>query len=501
MQAIHSARIENEHESMNERKTMLDHTRPKPASVGTQRSFRQHCAAPGTALRNVGLMRTWMLLSVFALTLGLVDFWTCVNAQSREVPAPPQQQPIIIHSTTVHPVSDDPIENGYVVFQDGRITEVGSGDPPNINGAEYHNATDLHVYPGLISARTRLGLTEIGAVDVTHDYNEYGSVTPEVRAAVAINPDTDLIPVTRSNGILTGMVFPSGGLVPGRCSAIRYDGWTWEDMAIDTEAGLVIDWPRTEPIDAWWMDESPEQQRKEIKENLKRIETIIDDALAYYESKDNDPTQQTDMRYEAMRAALTGDKPIFVRAASMGQIESAVGWAVRRDLDITIVGGYEADEVVPLLKKHDVPVMITGLHRLPGQRHHAYDEPFTLPNKLYEAGIRFCLASGEGAAHERRLNHNAATAAAFGLPRREALKSVTLNAAELIGFGDSYGSLETGKSATLIITNGDPLEITTDVLVAYIDGRQIDLDNRHKALYRKYRKKYIRMGLLEPDAD
>jgi hypothetical protein len=202
-----------------------------------------------------------------------------------------------------------------------------------------------------------------------------------------------------------------------------------------------------------------------------------------------------------MRASLEGEKPIFVQASSMGQIESAIGWAVRRDLNITIVGGREADKVIPLLKKHDIPVIIEGLHRLPGERHYAYDEPFTLPGKLHDAGVRFCIASGEGAAHERRLNHNAATAAAYGLPKDEALKAVTLYAAQLTGLGDTFGSLENGKSATLIVATGDPLEITTDVLAAYIDGRRIELDNRHKALYHKYRQKYIQMGLLKPNSD
>jgi len=450
----------------------------------------------GFALPKRAITRHPMAWIVFATCIS-----TCAYAQSREVPAPPQQQPVVIHSATIHPVASAPIEDGYIVFEDGVITELGQGEPAGISGATMHDATDLHVYPGLISAKTRLGLTEIGAVDVTHDYNEYGSVTPEARAAVAINPDTDLIPVARANGILTGVVFPSGGLIPGRCAAIRYDGWTWEQMAIDTEAGLIVNWPRTEPINAWWMDRSEAEQRKQIRDNLNEIEDFIDEALAYYKAKDHDPTLETDMRFEAMRASLEGDKPIFVQASSMGQIESAVGWAVRRDLNITIVGAREADRVIPLLNKHDIPVIIDGLHHLPGERHYAYDNPFTLPDKLYEAGVRFCIASGEGAAHERRLNHNAATAAAYGLPKDEALKAVTLHAAQLTGLGETFGSLEQGKSATLIVTTGDPLEITTDVLAAYIDGRRIELDNRHKALYEKYRQKYIQMGLLDVNSN
>jgi imidazolonepropionase-like amidohydrolase len=334
--------------------------------------------------------------------------------QSRQIPAPPQNDPVVIHGATVHTVSGETIEQGYVAFDEGAITHVGAGPAPAIPGAVQHDAAGLHVYPGLIAAKTNLGLTEIGAVDVSNDHTEFGSVRPEVRAAVAINPDSDLIPVARANGILIGMIFPQGGLVCGRCSAVRFDGWTWEDMTIDPAMGLVISWPNTEPITAWWMNKTPEQQRKEIRESLRRIEEIFDEARAYVASVDNDPTQTTDLRWEAMRPVLARRRPVFVLASSRGQIESAVAWAVRRNLRIVIVGGHEADQVSPLLREHGVPVVIGGLHRLPPRRHASYDQIFTLPVRLHESGVRFCIASGAGAAHERNLNHVAATAAAYG---------------------------------------------------------------------------------------
>lgn len=418
------------------------------------------------------------------------------SAQSRQIPAPKQAGPILIHSATIHTVADGTIDRGYVIFEDGVITHVGRGDPPDVNVAEHHNAEGLHVYPGLIATATNLGLTETGAVDVTNDHTEFGRVKPEVRAAVAVNPDTDLIPVARANGILTALVFPRGGLVSGRASVLRLDGWTWEDLAIDDVAGLVVNWPRTEPITAWWMEKSEDEQRKEIKEDLVAVEKVFDEAQAYLRARDNDPTLPTDVRFEAMRPMLEGTKPVYVRASSMGQIESAVAWAVRRDLKIIIVGGQQADEVIPLLKKHDVPVIVGGTHRTPSRRDAAYDEPFALPRTLFEAGIRFCLASGGGASNERNLNHNAATAAAYGLPRSEALRAVTLGAAELSGLGETHGAIVPGRSATLIVTSGDALEITSDTLIAYIDGRRLDLGSRHKELYAKYREKYRQLGLI-----
>jgi imidazolonepropionase-like amidohydrolase len=462
---------------------------------GSARGSNHRKASPGarTPGQSPGLAGVASIALAAMIALGVAS---AASAQSRQIPAPKQTGPILIHSATIHTVTDGTIDRGYVIFEDGVITHVGRGDPPEVSVDEHHNADGLHVYPGLIATATNLGLTETGAVDVTNDHTEYGRVKPEVRAVVAVNPDTDLIPVARANGIMTALVFPRGGLVSGRASTMRLDGWTWEDLAIDDATGLVVNWPRTEPINAWWMQRSEAEQRKEIQEDLEAVEKVFDDAAAYLQTRDNDPTVPTDVRFEAMRPALEGAEPVYVQASSMGQIESAVAWGVRRNLKIVIVGGHQADEVIPLLLKHDVPVIITGTHRTPSRRDAAYDEPFVLPRALYEAGVRFCLASGGGAAHERNLNHNAATAAAYGLPRTEALRAVTLGAAELSGIGETHGAIAPGRSATLIVTSGDPLEITTDTLIAYIDGRRLDLGTRHKELYAKYREKYRQLGLI-----
>ena len=434
-----------------------------------------------------------LLSTIVAASIASVSF-----AQSAQVPAPPQSQPIVITNATVHPLPGETLEGlGYVIFENGKVTQVGSGDAPEVDGARVIDATDLHIYPPLISTDTTLGLTETGAVQVTQDSREIGEFTPEVRAVVAVNPDTDLIPVTRANGILLGLTFPQGGLISGRCSVIRFDGWTWEDMAVKPEAGMVINWPRTEPITARWMRTSPAEQMKRIRENLEEIDQFFDDAKTYIAAKDNDDSFDTDLRYEAMREVLAGETPVFIRANSAGQIESAVAWAVGRGLDPVIVGGSEADEAIPLLKKHDVPVIIGSTHRLPDERHDDYDAPFTMPNKLYEADVRFSIATAGEAAHERNLPYMAATAAAYGLPQHEALRSVTLGAAEILGIGEEYGSIESGKGATFIITTGDPLEVTTDILMAFIDGREIDLGSRHKRLNEKYKEKYRQLGLID----
>jgi len=444
-------------------------------------------------MRSTTMIRS-QLMHVAAAAVWLIAPAT-VLGQSREVPAPVQDRMVVIHSATIHTGTGAVLENGSIAFADGVITGVTAG-MPDVGDAMVIDGSGIHIYPGLIASETNLGLTEVGAVDVTNDYTELGRVKPEVRAAVAINPDSDLLSVCRANGILTAHVLPSGGLVSGRSSLVRLDGWTWEDMAIDDTAGLVVSWPRTEPINSRWMRRSAAEQRKEIAEDLKRVEQVFDDAAAYLVARENDPAVKTDLRYEAMAPALRGEQPIYVRASSMGQIESAVGWALRRGLRIVIVGGHQADRVAPLLARHDIPVILGGLHRLPARRHSAFDEPFTVPLRLHEAGVRFCIASGAGAAHERNLNHVAATAAAYGLPKEAALAAVTRSAAEILGL-TSHGTLEAGKAATFIITDGDPLEITTNTLEAFIDGRRIDLGSRHKALYEKYREKYRQLGIVD----
>ncbi len=456
------------------------------------------------------------LLCALCVLCGSIS--TGAAAQSRQIPAPPQERPVVILNATIHPVSGPVIEKGWISFDNGKIVATGTGKPKSSANATSLDGSGLHVYPGLILASTYLGLTEVGDISQTNDSTELGRVKPEVRAACAVNPDSDLIPVTRANGILTAMIFPRGGLIPGRCSAMRLDGWTWENMTIDADAGLALNWPRTEPINSPWMDRSEDQQRKEIKDDLDAVEKFFDEAQAYIDAKDaaasssnsagkssaagsgaNNaaPGPATDLRYEGMRPVLKGEKPIYISAALASQIESAVGWALRRGLKIVIVGGDQADRVSALLKKHDIPVIITGTHRMPTRRQDDYDQAYALPAKLQEAGVRFCITAGGEAAHDRNLNHMAATAAAYGLPKEDALKSVTSSAANILGLADRLGTLEPGKSATLIITSGDPLEITTETLIAYIDGRKIDLGSRQKSLYEKYREKYRQLGLLD----
>ncbi len=234
--------------------------------------------------------------------------------------------------------------------------------------------------------------------------------------------------------------------------------------------------------------------------SLATIDEAFDAALAYAEAKRADPSTETNLRWESMRPVLEGGKPVIVRAQEFEQIESAVSWAVGRGLKIVILGGRDADLASDLLKRHDVPVIIAGTYRMPRREDSPYDSVYTLASALHKAGVRWCMA-GEGGdsetPHERNLPYQAAICVAYGLDRDAALRSVTLSAAELLGVADRLGSLEVGKAATLIVTDGDPLEITTAVELAFIDGRTIDLSNKQTDLAEKYREKYRQQGLLK----
>ena len=425
------------------------------------------------------MIRSITLLSSLAIT-------SLAIGQSRQIPSSAPDGPVLLVNGTIHPVTAEPLEGGWMAFEDGRITLVGRGDRPSIDQATIIDLGGRHVYPGLVAADSILGLNETEMADVTHDYNEQGSFTPEARVIVAINPASDLIPVTRAAGILTALVVPEGGRLPGQAAVIRLDGWDWEDLAVTPSAALVIEWPS---MDRPAFGSRSSDNNSAIKQ-LDTLNTYLDEAEAYLAAVDANPTLTRDSRAESLRRALAGEQPVLIKASTAGQIATAVAWAKGRGLDPVILGGEEADEVASILIENNVPVIVRGVHRYPASRSRNPDEPHALPARLRDKGVHFCIAPKDRPAHMRNLPHHAATAVANGLTPDEGLRAITIDAATIIGVGDNLGSLEPGKSATFIITTGDPLQLRTDVEQAWIDGRPIDLSSRHTQLRDKYRRKY-----------
>jgi imidazolonepropionase-like amidohydrolase len=310
-----------------------------------------------------------------------------------------------------------------------------------------------------------------------------------------VNPESELIPVTRSNGVTVALTAPSGGVLSGTSALIYLDGWTWEDMTLKAPVGLHMSWPRMRPVTAWWMRQSTEEQIKRRDENLQQITDAFADARAYMKARAAArESHAPDSRWEAMIPVLEGEVPIIVNADDIEQIQAATAFAEREQLKLIIHGGYDAPKCADLLTRRGIPVIVGGIHRNPRRRGDAYDAPFTVPERLRQAGIRYCI-SGGGASNVRNLPYHAAMAAAYGLPHDEALKAITLYPAEILGVADRIGAIEVGMDATLIVTSGDVLEIPTRVELEFMQGRRIDLSDRQKLLWLKYQEKYKQLGI------
>lgn len=430
---------------------------------------------------------------ITAITLGVSSLF----AQDLGIKAPPQTKPVAIVNAKIHTISG-PIIEGSITFDKGVITDITPGkvDPPA--GTTVIDALGKHVYPGLITAYSQIGIDEITSVRASKDLNEAGSFSPEVEAAAAVNPDSWLLPVTRTNGVLLAGVFPlgSGPGIPGRASVIRMDGWTSEDLTVRRSAGLIVDWPLMRVVRARWMDTPEDEQLKSIKQNLDKIRDAFTAAEAYAARRDADPAAPTDLRYEAMRSVfLSSDeaKPqstVFFSANDYDQIMAIVEFKRRHKLKAVIIGGLDAMQCAAVLKAENIPVLYTGMITIPRRDDQPYNFNFAVPGQLDKAGVKVCISSGEEPAHERNLPYAAGMAASHGLDPDAAVRSVTLSAAEILGISGSYGSIEKGKSATLIVTTDNPLEVTNQTIHAFIDGRAIDLSNKQTELAKKYREKY-----------
>ena len=419
---------------------------------------------------------------------------------SDQIPAPNQDHPILIQGGTIHTISHGILENADILFVDGKITSVGHNlDIPA--EAEIIDASGQHVFPGLISAGSTLGLQEIGAVRATRDYAEVGAVNPNVRANVSYNPDSELIPITRSNGILLALSVPRSGLISGTSSLMMLDGWTWEDATLMHPVGLHLFWPSMN-IPKPKPGKQKEKKDKDSRlKSIQEIDDLIQESRAYAQLKaTGSPSFKHNLRLEGMLPVITGDIPMFIHANEVRQIEAAVYWAERQSVKMVLVGGKDSWRVTQLLKDREIPVIYTQTHSTPMRRFEQYDQAFITPSQLYAAGIKFCISNSESpfqTPHIRNLPYHAAKAASYGLSWKEALRSITLSTAEILGVEDQVGSLEASKDATFFIADGDILDIRTQVNMAFVQGRRVDLSDRHKTLYSKYRNKYKQKGILE----
>ena len=410
-----------------------------------------------------------------------------------------------IRGGTIHTVSGDVIEDGTVLIRGGRIVEVGTSvSIPS--DAQVIDASGKHVYPGMIDAFSRLGLTEIGSVSATNDQSEMGSFNPHLNAHTAIHPASEHIPVARANGITHTLSAPGSrgggffgggggnGGIPGQATLIHLDGWTVEEMEIERSAAMVINWPtiRRGSFDFQtfsFRERSFTEAKKEYQEGVGKLEDWIQAAKHYRQAMDAGSTRvDRDLQLEHLARILDGALPVIIVANQRLGIESAVEFAEKHGLKMILAGGREAREVKEMLAEKGIPVILGPVQRLPGERDDPYDDPNTLPGELYEAGVEIAFATFNSSS-SRTLPYEVANAVPFGLPKEAAIEAVTLNPARILGVSDRLGSIEVGKVANLIVTDGDPLEIQTEIEHVFIKGVPVDLDNKHWRLWEKYRKR------------
>jgi imidazolonepropionase-like amidohydrolase len=426
-------------------------------------------------------------LSIFALALlGLT-----ASAQDNVYPAAKQKGVTAITHTTVHIGNGTTLTDATVSFENGKITGVGNVAVPA--GATIIDGTGKHVYPGLILPTSDLGLREISSgVRGSNDYAEIGENNANIRSIVAYNTDSKIIGVLRENGILLAGVAPQGELIEGQASVVQLDAWNYEDAAYKMDNGLYINMPslmaRRGGRMAFMRPGPAGDPVKAAMDKIETIKTFFTNAKAYYQEKTH---AANNLKLEAVRGLFDGKQKLFVRANEVKQILLAMDLAKSFGFKLVIVGGTEAYQIADLLAENNVPVILDRQHSLPSMEDDDVDQPYKTPAALQKAGVLFCLNDTHDQSRFRNLAFNAGTAATYGLTKEQALSAVTLNAAKILGIEDKTGTLETGKDANILIVNGDLLDMKSSVIgQAFIQGRNVSLDNKGKQLYERYKHKY-----------
>ena len=402
----------------------------------------------------------------------------------------PQSKAIALTGATIHTANGQVIPNGVIVFNKGIITAVGAA------GTAYDKATTetidvagKSIYPGLISPANELGLTEIDAVRATIDVAEVGGINPHVRALIAYNTDSELIPTVRSNGVLITQATPQGEIVAGMSSIMQLDGWNWEDAALKKDDGIHINWVGYFKREFDFSTFSTSTKKNDKRdETLREIDKTFNDAIAYAQTKPS----VTNVKMEAMRGLFDGSKILYISTNYGKEIIEAVQFAKSKGVKkIVIIGAEESLLAADFLRENSIPVIVSATHRLPNSADDDTDIAYKLPHLLAQKGVLVGLGYIGLNWRTRNLPFLAGIVAGHGMDKEDALKLITANNAKILGIDKMVGTLEVGKHATLIVSAGDVLDMrTAKVEHAYIQGRKVDLDDKQKRLYRKYAEKY-----------
>lgn len=426
--------------------------------------------------------------TIISFLLGL--FISVVSVAQVPSPGAPQTEPILLKGGTIHIGNENVIENGVITFENGKLTYVGSADDFERAGKTYKEfeIAGKHVYPGLIMLNSSLGLTEISAIKATNDFREVGDFTPNVRSLVAYNTDSERIPNNRSNGILMAQIVPRGGTVSGSSSVVQLDAWNWEDAAVKVDEGIHFFWPRKFVGPNWFLGETEPKPNENYPLVIQEIEKNLRDAKTYAGQAKPTPAN---LKLAALEGLFDGEATAYIHVDKAAEIVKSVQLLQHCGVKkIVLVSATDAYVVREFILENQIPVILNSTHNLPSRPGTDIDQPFKLPYLLTKTGILVALGAYSDS-NMSNLPFSAGTAAAYGLTKEEALALLTSNAAKILGIDELAGTLERGKNATLVVSNGDILDMkSNEIELAFIDGRQLDLDNKQKKLYRKFKARY-----------
>ena len=424
------------------------------------------------------------------ISLVIMSFNLVVFAQ--QTPAPIQNETITISGATAHIGNGTIIKNSIITFENGILIAVADATISKIAlKGTIIDATGKHVYPGFIAPNTTLGLVEIDAVRPTRDQDELGEFIPNVRSLIAYNAESKVVESLRPNGVLIAQITPRGGTISGTSSIVQLDAWNWEDAVVKEDDGVHINWPNSYARGRWWLGESSTYKaNKDYQEEIENIKSFILNSKTYGKST----PKKINEAFKAMQGLFNGQQKMFVHAQGEKEMIDAVTLLKNNGIyNVVVVGAYEAYKISDFLKKNDVSVLIQRVHSTPERDDEDYDLPYKLAKLLVDEGILVALQTSgqmEGM-NTRNLPFYAGQVAAQGLSKEKALQLITENPAKILGIDANYGTLETGKSATLFICEGDALDMRTNILSqAFIDGREISLETHQTKLWKRYSEKY-----------
>lgn len=417
--------------------------------------------------------------------LYLLFAMVAANAFSQPLilPAPVQATTIALTHATIHVGNGSVIADGTIVFSNGKIISVGTSGPSA--DAKVIDCSGKHVYPGIILSDCNLGLTEIGSIRSEQDEYELGDLNPDVRSAVAYNTDSKIINTVRSNGVLLADVVPNGGTLSGSSSVMQLDAWNWEDAVYRADIGMHFRMPQLVPVSA---ENSGSDVLKRAYEEIEEVRDFFRDAKAYLQESTH---RQRNIKLESVKGLFDKTQIFFVHCNLVNEMMIAVEFAKEFGFRTVIVGGAESNKITDYLKQNNISVILNEMHNLPIMQDDDIDMFAKLPYQLQQAGVNYCINDFDQMNRGRNLVFNSGVAVGYGLTKEQALEAITLSVAKILGIDKETGSLETGKDANIVVSEGDLLDIkTNNVTYAFIQGRQINLDNKQKQLYERYKVKY-----------